>query len=88
MNMAARISELPVDKLTDELITTIDAGDIPEFKPKKAERKIGGRWYYSGGNLRRPDVRALDLDFDAAYGEAGSGFEIGSLGVTCCSLEG
>ena len=54
----------------------------------KAERKIGGRWYYSGGNLRRPDVRALDLDFDAAYGEAGSGFEIGSLGVTCCSLEG
>ncbi len=41
MNMAARISELPVDKLTDELITTIDAGDIPEFKPKKAERRIG-----------------------------------------------
>ena len=41
MNLAARISELPVDKLTDELITTIDAGDIPEFKPKKAERRIG-----------------------------------------------
>ena len=54
----------------------------------KAERKIGGRWYYSGGNLRRPEVRALDLDFDAAYGEAGSGFEIGSLGAICCSLEG
>lgn len=54
----------------------------------KAERKIGGRWYYSGGNLRRPEVRALDLDFDAAYGVAGSGFEIGSLGAICCSLEG
>ncbi len=54
----------------------------------KAERKIGGRWYYSGGNLRRPEVRAHDLDFDAAYGEAGSGFEIGSLGAICCSLEG
>lgn len=25
--------------------------------------KIGGRWYYSGGALRRPEVEYLDLDF-------------------------
>lgn len=41
MNMAARISGLPEDRLTDELITTIDACDIPEFKQKKTEHKIG-----------------------------------------------
>lgn len=26
--------------------------------------KIGGRWYYSGGHLRLPEIAALDLDFD------------------------
>jgi SpoVK/Ycf46/Vps4 family AAA+-type ATPase len=41
MNMAARISGVPEDRLTDELITTIDACDIPEFKQKKTEHKIG-----------------------------------------------
>jgi hypothetical protein len=33
----------------------------------KAERKIGGRWYYSGGDLRRPDVQFADTDFRAAF---------------------
>lgn len=31
----------------------------------KQQEKIGGRWYYSGGKLRRPDVRWSDVDFDA-----------------------
>jgi hypothetical protein len=26
--------------------------------------KIGGRWYYSGGGLRLPELSALDFDFD------------------------
>jgi len=31
----------------------------------KAQEKIGGRWYYSGGELRRPDVEWCDVDFNA-----------------------
>lgn len=31
----------------------------------KAEEKIGGRWYYSGGALGRPEVSFFDTDFDA-----------------------
>ena len=30
----------------------------------KQQEKIGGRWYYSGGELRRPDVEWTDVDFD------------------------
>ncbi len=35
----------------------------------KAEAKIGGRWYYSGGQLERPDVLFADLDFDQVCAE-------------------
>lgn len=31
----------------------------------KTQRKIGGRWYYSGGDLRRPDVQFTDDDWDS-----------------------
>lgn len=31
----------------------------------KQQEKIGGRWYYSGGALRRPEVEWLDVDFQA-----------------------
>ena len=41
MNLASRICDLPEDKLTDKIISTIDVGDIPDFKAKKPERKIG-----------------------------------------------
>lgn len=30
----------------------------------KTQQKIGGRWYYSGGRLQRPDVWTTDVDFD------------------------
>lgn len=29
----------------------------------KAARKLGGRWYYSGGALRKPSVEYCDVDF-------------------------
>jgi len=29
----------------------------------KEQQKIGGRWYYSGGALRRPEVQYFDADF-------------------------
>lgn len=36
----------------------------------KSEKKIGGRWYYSGGDLRRPDVVTCDRDYEAAFAAA------------------
>lgn len=30
----------------------------------KQQEKIGGRWYYSGGVLRRPEVEWCDVDYD------------------------
>lgn len=30
----------------------------------KAQEKIGGRWYYSGGDLKRPDIEWCDVDYD------------------------
>lgn len=30
----------------------------------KQQEKIGGRWYYSGGQLRRPSVEWVNADFD------------------------
>lgn len=53
----------------------------------KAEKKIGGRWYYSGGDLRRPDVQFADTDFNAAAAKAGSSFELEELGCRCCRYE-
>lgn len=31
----------------------------------KQQEKIGGRWYYSGGDLKKPDVSYSDVDYDA-----------------------
>lgn len=53
----------------------------------KAERKIGGRWYYSGGDLRRPDVLFADTDFREAAARAGGSFTIEELGARCCRYE-
>ena len=42
MNLASRIVNLPESELTPEVIGTIDASDIPEFKlEKRAEFRIG-----------------------------------------------
>ena len=35
----------------------------------KAPDKIGGRWYYSGGALERPDASYLVVDFDQLCNE-------------------
>ena len=53
----------------------------------KAERKIGGRWYYSGGDLRRPEVLFADTDFREATARAGGSFTIEELGARCCRYE-
>ena len=45
----------------------------------KTEAKIGGRWYYSGGDLRRPDGFTADLDFAKAVTDRDA-FDIPELG--------
>ena len=30
----------------------------------KEQTKVGGRWFYHGGDLRRPEVETVDVDFD------------------------
>lgn len=53
----------------------------------KSEGKIGGRWYYSGGELRRPKIGYADLDFDAAAAWLpGSVYQIEELGLQGCSF--
>lgn len=48
----------------------------------KGEAKIGGRWYYSGGELKRPRVSVTWLDFDrAAALNGGEVFTIDELGA-------
>lgn len=53
----------------------------------KSSAKIGGRWYYSGGDLRRPDVVICDRDFADAADAAGHSFVIDNLGARCCAFE-
>lgn len=54
----------------------------------KSDAKIGGRWYYCGGDLRRPEVVAFDVDFDrAAAVEGASCFSLDELGARGCKLK-
>lgn len=46
----------------------------------KQGEKIGGRWYYSGGQLQRPEVSWLDVDFVCAtQNQNAQSFEIEGL---------
>lgn len=38
--------------------------------------KIGGRWYYSGGKLLRPEVRPVDCTFDELQAAGGYCFDV------------
>lgn len=53
----------------------------------KTQEKVGGRWYYSGGALRRPDVEICDLDLDELRAMDGaSEFHSVSLGCSLVSV--
>lgn len=46
----------------------------------KAQAKVGGRWYYSGGALGRPEVQTLDLNVeDLAADPRARAFTVDSL---------
>ena len=50
-------------------------------------QKIGGRWYYSGGDLKRPEIEWTDADFQAALdAEGGVSFEIEATGIQFVSV--
>lgn len=50
----------------------------------KAQEKIGGRWYYSGGDLRKPDVEWCDVDY-ASFSEGQETYTVeGVRGVQFC----
>lgn len=49
--------------------------------------KVGGRWYYSGGDLRRPEVGYADLDFwDAAAQPGAYQFQVPEAGAAFVML--
>lgn len=43
-------------------------GYVCKYVTKQTE-KIGGRWYYSGGDLRKPEVSYADADYDQFISE-------------------
>jgi len=49
--------------------------------------KVGGRWYYSGGNLRRPAVDFMDVDPAAFEAVEGYSFTVSALGATVKLIE-
>ena len=42
----------------------------------KSSEKIGGRWYYSGGNLLTPEVEFVDIEDDCWRSQDGARFDI------------
>ena len=53
----------------------------------KAQEKIGGRWYYSGGDLQRPRVDYLVADFEAISCMDACVFEVGTTGARCAVVD-
>ena len=51
----------------------------------KPPEKIGGRWYYSGGDLRKPEKEYLDVDWNCFDGE--HSFTIPRLGAKVVKIE-
>lgn len=51
--------------------------------------KIGGRWYYSGGQLRRPSRSYYDVDLDllSDFVDGEHSFTIPRMGIKCWSIE-
>lgn len=58
-----------------------------QMQPDGTPGKIGGRWYYSGGALRRPRVEFCNVDFDAFSAYTGFEFVVEELGAKCKIIE-
>ncbi len=54
----------------------------------KAQEKVGGRWYYSGGALDRPRVEFADVPFRDFVTESGAReFQLAKLGMAAATLK-
>jgi len=54
----------------------------------KDSEKIGGRWYYSGGQLMRPEASYSDTDYETVKAECpGHEYKIDRLGVRCINID-
>lgn len=54
----------------------------------KDSEKIGGRWYFSGGSLRRPEASYTDTDYAAMAAESGGHeYRIERLGAKCINID-
>lgn len=62
-------------------------GYVTKYIGKESE-KIGGRWYFSGGDLRRPDKSYTDTDFQTMTAEfGGHAYSIERLGAKCINID-
>lgn len=52
----------------------------------KEGEKIGGRWYYSGGQLAAPEMEYCTLDFRSLEEAGGYRFDIEAAGLSFCML--
>lgn len=52
----------------------------------KTERKVGGRWYYSGGALERPNVVFTDIEWDVMMSDYPDGVWTTKDGAQFCSV--
>lgn len=52
----------------------------------KSKKKIGGRWYYSGGKLSRPDKWCLNISYEQLAQEHAA-FRIEELGCDCVKVQ-
>lgn len=63
------------------------AARAPQRPDGKPAGKIGGRWYYSGGDLRRPEVSLCDVPFDSFAADTDARrFVIEALGCKVLAL--
>lgn len=53
----------------------------------KSSEKIGGRWYYSGGALRSPEVEYLNADFAEYYADGATRFSVKEAGLSFVLLK-
>lgn len=62
-------------------------GYVCKYIAKQPE-KIGGRWYYSGGNLQHPEISLCDLDYSSMFGMEGAyNFSVAEIGANFIQLE-
>lgn len=61
-------------------------GYVCKYISKQSE-KIGGRWYYSGGDIKKPTIELLDVDFSDVSDSGAYSFDVPEIGVRFLKIE-